>query len=493
LGNFAGNSFGQEYLTLELGETGYFERVTFTSGSDSRDFRMVVPTNYGSGRPIGILFGFHGNLGSTQRSEPYLGTLSSYEPYAEEGYFITAALSVRAIGGYWSGGWNQDRNGSYNYDAIAVRDLRDFLKNYYYIDENRLFALGFSHGGQFCTTLPYCLPGFLAASCPVCPAAGCYTPPAGSTHTCVGTGGLTDLTWGSTADKVRSLSTWHRDNRIDADIHVFDMGHSSPPPLLTVSPNLSWQRIVTEYFAKHAKGFQDNPPSPAYQAVPFLDDFDAGTVPGSLNWRVKIFDDVGVLYGAHDYSGELGTDVKGYTFNVDNGYLNSTAVGTGLQGGICVTKAFSQTAYWRTSFVVNSYQSDLIVWPVMLRDSSGRVLSLNIQPSDWLVQVSDTNLGFRSQYAASLSTLDSGGFILETAREYLASATWENSTLSWDVSTAGDGVLLGDEISTSGVVLGACEFGLGLRGTSASVKFGYAELSTDEPTGLDESIWSDYR
>ena len=483
---------GDVYFPPQLGQAGVvLERVTYLSGWDQRDFRMAVPASYDPGRPIGILFGFHGNMGSYISSQPYLTYLlgTGLEAETEQGYFLAVSLT-NAKGQFgWQGGWDIWNPSSGNNDVIAVQNLLLLLKKYYAIDEKRIFCTGFSAGGNFCTTLAKCLPDVIAVMAPVCPAAFVASPPAGARYACLGIGGVTDG-YGS-ADLVRTLNNAHKTNKTDADCYVFDMGHSYPPDDATVTPNVPFARIMTEYFLTHPRGYATEPPAPPIYARAFTDDFEGvPRRPDNSRWRVSPFDAQGILYGPFNESGNPGTKVFGYQFKIENGALNSQPIGTGKQGGLCMSGFMHKPSLWKTSFIVNSGDADLMVWPVVISDMSGRVVSLNVTKTGWQWQAALTHLAFRAQDAASIQSLSEGTFTLEPGTKYTASAELSLGGLTW--SLAGEtGDIAHGTLSNAQVALGESQFGMGLSGTNTSVEFNEAQL--DGPDAVEPTAWGLYR
>ncbi|MCX7014423.1 MAG: hypothetical protein NTW86_18050 [Candidatus Sumerlaeota bacterium] len=406
---------GGQYVPPQLGDKGLFEDYTYFYNADQRDVRMVVPANYDPGRPIGILFGFHGSLGSTPQPDPYLEYLlySGYEARAARGYFITASMSNRKKTDGWSGGWTNNDLTSGNRDAQAVLTLYNTLKAHYAIDDDRIFITGFSAGANFSLTLPVCLPDFVAVTSPGCPTLGALNlPPAGARHACIGTGGLTDTY--NTDTSMRNVSNWHRTNATDADCYVFDMPHSGEPADPTVTPPRPWEDIALDYFLTHPRGYATIHYPPPFYADDCQDEFSGSAgVPSAADWRVELFDGPGVMYGPVKTDGSPGVGVYGYKFRQEDGWLHSEPVGTGLQGGICAGRFLHRPSTWETAFVANTVGADLIVWPAILRDMTGRCVALQMTGAGWQWVAADTHLALRSQHGPSLHTLAR----LRTARD----------------------------------------------------------------------------
>jgi poly(3-hydroxybutyrate) depolymerase len=464
-----------------LGEKGLFGQVTFQSGQDSREFRMRVPENYDPARPIGILFGFHGFMGNHPSRNPNLHFLQGmgFEDKAADGYLITVSLSVRRSADGWKGGWCQEQGLEKNFDARAVRDAVALLKQHYAINDHRIYATGFSHGGEFCTTLPQCLPGFLAAIAPICPAAGCHLPKDDAHHACIGVGGLADKTWGSTADKVRSISNWHRDHNTDAACYVFDMGHSSPSDDVAVTPPRPWVDTVIDYFTLHPLAGDTAQLPPAMLAAPFKDDFNptSAKTPDGSRWTVDRFDANGVLYGVMGSPDEARADLAGYGFLTRDGFLASSPAGKGRQGGLCLTRFAQGPVDWSVSFIMDHDAPDLAVIPALMVDPRGQVLALKCQPSGWRWEATSNQLAFRANQAKHVTQLSSGTLALARGTEYTCWLSKRPGRIDWCIMEGrkplAKGSLPGKMVKPDPV-----RFGLGLIGTDAAVRFDAAQLQT---------------
>ena len=480
---------GGQYVPPQLGEKGLFERYTWFVGANQRDVRMVVPSNYNPSRPIGILFGFHGALGSSPRPEPYLEHLlySGWEQRAAAGYFITASMSNRKKADGWSGGWNNTNLTSGNVDAQAVLSLYNILKTHYTIDDDRIFIEGFSAGGSFCLTLPVCLPGFIAVSAPGCPPIGALNlPAAGAQHACIGTGGTTDGY--NTDTTMRNVNDWYRANGVDAECYVFDMGHMDPPDDPTVNPPLVWQDIVLDYFLTHPRFYATRHAAPPSYVADCLDEFQGpAAVPNASDWRVELFDGAGVRYGPVHWDGNPGSGVYGYKFRVQEGWLHSEPVGTRVQGGICVGGFLRRPAHWETAFIANAIGADLILWPAILRDMTGRCVALRLTPGGWAWESADTHLALRANHTPSLQTLANGPLSWSAGERYVARIAFDEAGLTWELLDSGASVVACGTIPASQVGLDNSQFGFGLRGTNASVKFDFAHMEGQAPSVVPES------
>jgi hypothetical protein len=317
-------------------------------------------------------------------------------------------------------------------------------------------------------------------------------PPAGERHACIGVAGLSDGY--NTTPGLLELSNHHKQAGTDAECYFFDMGHSRPSEVASVSPAVSWPEVVTEYFLTHPRGFATQSNNAPMGSGVFRDDFDSAspTMPSATRWRVDSFDPDGILYGPTDYSGNPGDGVYGYQFRVEDGYAQSDPIGTGLQGGTCMSWFKSGPVEWNSSFVVDSASSDLTVWPVILRYMDGQVVSLNIEPDGWQWQSAETSLAFRTTHSASIVNLDSGSLSLENGTAYTLEVSSGIQGFEWELSGGGD--VYSGVIPFADAPLRSCRVGFGLRGTNAQIKFDYAELGSGmESTAVKEDCWEDYR
>ena len=140
--------------------------------------------------------------------------------------------------------------------------------------------------------------------------------------------------------------------------------------------------------------------------------------------------------------------------------------------------------------MVDESGSELVVWPVILRDMTGRVVSLRITSLGWEWRAHSTHLAFRSDHTVTVpdrgarrsvsvvetfETIASGAFTLKISEVHAVSVTFtDDGGLIWQINTPSETVgstLTGDELA-----LAEKEFGFGVKGASPSVRFAYVEM-----------------
>ncbi len=129
-----------------------------------REWRIYVPSAYKKGNETPLVLSFHGTSGTPERQEG----LSQFEPLAEkEGFIVvTPAAKFKSLD---SGRvtWNVDQHEGELDDVAFIRNLIAELGENYSIDENRIYATGFSGGGRMSSRLACDMSDVFAAIAPV--------------------------------------------------------------------------------------------------------------------------------------------------------------------------------------------------------------------------------------------------------------------------------------------------------------------------------------
>jgi polyhydroxybutyrate depolymerase len=133
----------------------YDEQIV--SGGQTRQYRLHVPANYQPGKPVPLVFGFHGAGMTGAGFESYSG----FSVQADQAGFIVAY--PQGLGNDISN-WDSMPNSS---DVPFVRDLLDSLEKRCNIDPKRVFATGVSRGGGMVNRLGCDLSDRIAAIGPV--------------------------------------------------------------------------------------------------------------------------------------------------------------------------------------------------------------------------------------------------------------------------------------------------------------------------------------
>lgn len=149
----ATNLFAQAayQLTLSTGcgkkpvKTGTFTLTAKDGRSATRSFLVQVPADYKPSQSYALVFVFHGAGGSSQQS--YSWGLQNAKGAPETAIFaFPQGVNFQNDGI----GWDDRRGG---YDLPFFDNMVTVLKNDYCIDSGRVFAAGFSWGGDFVTSL----------------------------------------------------------------------------------------------------------------------------------------------------------------------------------------------------------------------------------------------------------------------------------------------------------------------------------------------------
>lgn len=135
---------------------GTFEEE-ISSGGQTRQYRLHIPPDYQSSKPIPLVLGFHGAGGSEADFESHSG----FSALADQAGFIVAY--PQGLGSDISN-WNTMPNST---DVPFVRDLIDSLARRCKIDPKRIYATGISRGGGMVNRLGCELADRIAAIGPV--------------------------------------------------------------------------------------------------------------------------------------------------------------------------------------------------------------------------------------------------------------------------------------------------------------------------------------
>lgn len=137
--------------------TGNAKNQTITVGNASRSYQMIVPPNYNSADPIPLIFGFHYVGGTSANVE---GENVHLAPTGEKAlYIFPQGLKLGA-----NTGWNEKCGGN---DMNLVDALITYAETNYCIDTDRLFAFGFSWGGDMTNAVGCCLGSKFRAVAPM--------------------------------------------------------------------------------------------------------------------------------------------------------------------------------------------------------------------------------------------------------------------------------------------------------------------------------------
>lgn len=126
-------------------QTGKFSLTTTDGNNTTRTFLMQVPTVYYSTKAYSLNFVFHGAGGNSASS--YSWGLQNAPGASQDGIFVFPDGIAYLNYGI---GWNDNNNG---YDLPFFDNMVKNLEANYCVDDSRVFATGFSWGGDFVTAL----------------------------------------------------------------------------------------------------------------------------------------------------------------------------------------------------------------------------------------------------------------------------------------------------------------------------------------------------
>lgn len=211
----------------------------FTSGSDSRTFRLELPDNP-EGAPV--IFAWHWLGGDEDKMVEW----SDFETFPENHGAIIIAPKSRGLQYEW------DAPSANAADLVFFDDMLSCLWQQYDVDLDRIYATGFSAGALWTVTLSHYRSQWLAASAPLSGGDTISNWAAEDTIPMM-------LTWGGPYDLYGTYSFENATLRLSAllqeDGHFVthckhNAGHSLPP---------SGEEYVWTFFEAHPKGVSPEP------------------------------------------------------------------------------------------------------------------------------------------------------------------------------------------------------------------------------------------
>lgn len=121
-----------------------------TVAGKQRDYEVWVPSRFDNGTPLPLVFVFHESGGTIQSAVSY-GLQRAAGALDQAIYVFPQALSF----GQYGVGWDPSCSGA---DVQLVQQIRGELEDSFCTAPDRVFATGFSWGGDFANTLG-CCPG----------------------------------------------------------------------------------------------------------------------------------------------------------------------------------------------------------------------------------------------------------------------------------------------------------------------------------------------
>lgn len=114
-------------------------RTVTVSGLGSHDYYLYIPSSYNPSTPVPVMFAFHGAGGTGTSPAAAQAARNDWSSVANSEGFIVVAQASTGSGGGWLAG---------NDSAILNEIITDVF-GAYNIEQNRIYAWGFSAGGHF--------------------------------------------------------------------------------------------------------------------------------------------------------------------------------------------------------------------------------------------------------------------------------------------------------------------------------------------------------
>jgi polyhydroxybutyrate depolymerase len=139
-------------------QTGSLRRKTTDGAGNAREFELLVPASYDSSKPLAVTFVYHGSGGNEDVAKSY--GLQNAPGAADASIFVfPRGIPFESYGV----GWNDKCSG---YDMPLFDHMLDDVSQNFCIDPSRVFATGFSWGGDHVTALACCRGSLVRAIAP---------------------------------------------------------------------------------------------------------------------------------------------------------------------------------------------------------------------------------------------------------------------------------------------------------------------------------------
>ena len=131
-------------VTVEVKAQIQQNRNLFFDGQN-RDYIIYVPSNYNGTQAVPLMFNFHGGNGT---SSDFMNYTNDMRPLSDTAGFITVYPQAAIDPNDGSYSWLHKAPTSHN-DVNFIEAIIDSLSNEFMIDNNRVYACGYSEGGIF--------------------------------------------------------------------------------------------------------------------------------------------------------------------------------------------------------------------------------------------------------------------------------------------------------------------------------------------------------
>jgi polyhydroxybutyrate depolymerase len=140
-------------------------KCTLTSNNKTREYYLILPTNYSASRPYPVVIMLHGMIATAEMALSWFKEIPTNMPDAI--YIAPQGLKHKETGGGANG---QEVTGWANVDGEDIQFMKDLLgaaQKDYCVDTQRAFAVGFSYGAMFSYAIGCELGGIFRAIAPM--------------------------------------------------------------------------------------------------------------------------------------------------------------------------------------------------------------------------------------------------------------------------------------------------------------------------------------
>jgi polyhydroxybutyrate depolymerase len=140
-------------------------KCTLTSNSKTREYYLILPTNYNPAKPYPVVIMLHGMIATAEMALSWFAGIPKDMPDAI--YIAPQGLKHKETGGGANG---NEVTGWANVDGEDIQFMRDLISGAgkdYCVDTQRVFAVGFSYGGMFSYAIGCELGGVFRAVAPM--------------------------------------------------------------------------------------------------------------------------------------------------------------------------------------------------------------------------------------------------------------------------------------------------------------------------------------
>jgi polyhydroxybutyrate depolymerase len=140
-------------------------KCTLTSNSKTREYYLILPSNYDSAKPYPVVVELHGMIATAEMALSWFKDIPTNMPDAI--YIAPQGLKHAEQGGGANG---KEVTGWANVDGEDIQFMKDLVSatgKDYCVDSARVFAVGFSYGGMFSYAIGCELGGLFRAIAPM--------------------------------------------------------------------------------------------------------------------------------------------------------------------------------------------------------------------------------------------------------------------------------------------------------------------------------------